>query len=105
VVALAVLVIVVLLIGGGVWRRRRQSKNLDSTFMSTLAIRASAAGTTLMIGALSVYVVVARAIRGGSIENSLPPGMSEDTLLSVVILGAIIAIVAAWYRYLEHLDS
>ena len=80
-------------------------QTVDSSFMSTLVLNASAGGTTLLSGAVSLYVVVARGVRGGSIESNLPPGISEDTLLGLVILGAMLAIVASMYRYFEHLDS
>jgi hypothetical protein len=60
---------------------------------------------TLLGSALSIYVVVARAVRGGSIESNLPPGISEDALLGLVVLGAITTVVATMYRYYDHLDS
>jgi hypothetical protein len=49
--------------------------------------------------------VVALTVRGGSIESNLPPGISEDALLGLVVLGAITTVVATMYRYYDHLDS
>jgi len=105
VLALAFLVVVAALFFGGLWARRRRGVPATSAFRTTLFILAAGTGTAIVGSAVPLYVILLRGVRGGSIEANLPPGISEDVLLNLVIVGAGITIVAAVGRYLDHLDS
>jgi len=78
-----------------VWVRWRSGRPIDTPFTTTLTLMASGAGTAIVAGALPLWVVVMRGIHGGTIDSNLPPGTSEDALLGLVVLGALITIVRA----------
>ena len=102
---LAVLITIVSILVGGLWARRRSGQPIDTPFTTTLTLMASGAGTAIVAGGLALWVVIARAIHGGTIDSNLPPGMSEDALLGLVVVGALITIVRAVSSLIDHVRS
>jgi hypothetical protein len=103
--ALGLLVVVILLFAGGLWARRRCGLPITSAYRSDMAILAGGSGLALVGVIVPAYVIVKRAIYGGTIGDNLPAGVSEDTLLNLVVLDGIITIVAAVNRFLERIRT
>jgi hypothetical protein len=102
---LAFLAVVVVLFGGGIWFRRRCGLAVTSAFRSDLALLSAGFGTTFVGTLIPTYVIVHRGLYGGSIADNLPGGVSEDTLLNLVIVGGVITIVAGANRYLDRIKT
>ena len=101
--ALAVLIVVLILFGVGIWGRRRCGLAVTGAYCTDLAILVAGTATALVTMGAPTYVIVRRAIYGGSIGDNLPAGVSEDGLLSLVIIGGGIMVVAAVVRYVQHI--
>lgn len=99
--ALVFVVVLVALFVAGIWGRRRCGLGVTGAYCTDLAILVSGVSTALVGTGAPTYVIVRRAIYGGSIGENLPAGVSEDGLLSLVIIGGSITIVAALVRYVQ----
>lgn len=98
---LARLLVMVAMVGGGLWGRRPCGLPITGAYCTDLTILAGGVSTALLSTGAPVYVIVRRAIYGGTIGDNLPAGVSEDGLLSLVIIGGGITIVAALVRYIQ----
>jgi hypothetical protein len=103
--ALSLLAIIIVLFFGGLWARHRGGLEVTSAFRSDLALLAAGSGTALVGVLVPTYVIVRRAVYGGTISDNLPANVSEDTLLNLVIVGGVITIVAAVNRFLDRIKT
>jgi len=94
------------LIGYGLWKRRRLGLSCDLTFTGALVPVCFGIGTALIGGAFPVlYLLILNAVRGGPIESNLPPGLTPDSFLGLLMAPIVLSLVYAFYGYTKHLKS
>ncbi len=92
--------------GVSFWIRRRRGQPTDQSFALKL-VGISAGLGSITIGALYPlgYVLISKAISGGTIATNLPPGVTEDALLGMALVGGAIVTIGVVYGLLDHLRS
>ena len=103
---LAVLIVGVLLIWIGVYQRRRLGRPADRAFGTKLALVSLGGASAIVLGAFpALYVLIHHATHGGPIERSLPPGVSTEAVLGLLVVGMVMGLTHAFYSFVEHLTS
>ena len=93
----------VLLVGFGLYRRRRGKLPIDSAYTAKLIWVSLGLGVSL--GSLifpAVWLAVSFSIRGGSVEDNLPPGTDARALLVIVTTGAAMTLVYTFFGYRDQ---
>ena len=103
---LGTLILGLALMAFGLVRRRRRKQVIDQAYVQKLALVSLGAGSAIVGGALPVlWLLVSYSLRGGTVEDNLPPGFDVKAILTVVVVGGVVATISAIYGYLDHLDS
>jgi hypothetical protein len=103
---LAVALLGALIFGLGCWHRHRHNLPIDRAFSTKLVMVSLAGAGAVVLGLFPVgWLLVRHAVWGGPVESNLPPGVSVDALLGLLVVGVFIALVHAFYGLVEHLKS
>ena len=84
-------------------RRRREGLDLDSAYVSKLvwvSLGSGMALVTLVIPAL--WLFASFSLVGGTVEQSLPPGIAPQFLLVILVTGACMTAVYTFFGYRDH---
>ena len=86
--------------------RLKRGKRVDRHFAQKLVyisggIGASAGGLVLP----SLWFLVSQAIRGGPVQDNLPPGFDVSFMLAVLPIGGALLLLHAVFSFIEHLES
>jgi hypothetical protein len=92
--------------GVTLWLRRRSGRPVDQTFALKL-VGISAGVGSVSIGAVHplAYVLISKAIYGGTIATNLPTGVTEDVLLASALVGGAVLAIGVIYGLYDHLKS
>lgn len=104
--ALVLAALILATFGGSLWIRRRLGRSIDHAYCLKLsAISAGIGSSAVGVFYPLVYVLVSRGWTGGTIAANLPPGVTEDALLGLAVLGGVVIALGAVYGLLEYLRS
>lgn len=103
---LATFVIGVVVFVIGCQLRRKRGKRIDRHFAQKLVyvsggIGASAGGLVFP----SLWFLTFQTVRGGPIQDNLPPGFDIGFMLTVLPIGGALLLLHAIFSFIEHLDS
>ena len=104
--ALVLSILVIATFGAGCLIRKRLGKAIDHGF--TLKLSAISAGIgSSCIGAIFPlgYTLFSRAMHGGTTAANLPQGISEDAVLGLAVLGAVVIALGAICGLADFLRS
>jgi hypothetical protein len=88
----------------GLYRRRRQHRWITSAYTMELVFDSIQLGTVLVAGVYPIgYLLVSLSMKGGTVEQNLPPGVGQDFLLGVLVVGGAATLVYTVFNYLKHL--
>lgn len=86
--------------------RRTRGKPIDRQFANKLAIAAGGIGAGAGGMVLpSVWLLVSWALRGGSLQDNLPPGFEVGFVMAALPVGGALLLLNAVFSFIEHLDS
>lgn len=100
---LAALGLGILLVGLGVRQRKRDGLPIDSAYTSKLVW--VSLGLGMAIGSMiipSLWLFISWSLRGGSVEDNLPPGVDGRFLLVILVVGASMTLVYTFFGYRDH---
>jgi hypothetical protein len=87
----------------GIYRRRRDRSELDGPYLSRLVWVAVGFGMgTGAVAFPAFWVLISYTVRGGTIEDNLPSGMSPAVLLGLLLIGALMTCVYTFIGYRDH---
>jgi hypothetical protein len=88
----------------GLYRRAHRGQRITRAYTLELVFDAIQLGATLAGGVLPiVWLLVSTAKSGGPIERNLPPGMQEEALLGILVVGGATTLVYTIFNYRKHL--
>jgi hypothetical protein len=93
------------LCGFGVYSRWRSGLPLDSDYLNRLFFESLGLGTASLAIVVTSWVLGSYEIRGGSLERNLPPGVSVDTILGLMVVGAIMTGINTFASYRDRVSS
>lgn len=60
----------------------------------------------MVLGAFpALYVLISNAWYGGPLERNLPPGVSLEAIMGLLVVGMVMGLNHAFYSFIEHLNS
>lgn len=94
----------ILLFAYGIFHRlRREKLEVDSAYVSKLVWVALGFGMALiMVVAPAIWLFASLAVRGGTIEDNLPPGIAPQFLLGILVIGACMTLAYTFFGYRDH---
>lgn len=102
---LATVVLIAILTLAGIHRRQRLGKPCDRAYVTRLVL--NSAGLSAAVSGLifpTLWLIISTMIRGGPIEQNLPPGFSADFLMAALVIGGAMTLVDTFFNYKEHVD-
>lgn len=88
----------------GLYRRRTRGRSITSGYTTELAWDSIQLGVTLSAGVYPIaYLLTSIARYGGSVEQNLPPGVQQDFLLVILLVGGTTTLTYTAFGYLKHL--
>lgn len=100
---LAALGLGILLVALGIRQRKREGLPIDSAYTSKLVW--VSLGLGMAIGSMifpSLWLFVSWSLRGGRVEDNLPPGIDGRFLLVILVIGASMTLVYTFFGYRDH---
>jgi len=94
----------VVLIIVGLVRRVLRHQPVDSGHTMELVFDAIQLGAALSVSAYPIgYLLWSMSRKGGLIEENLPPGVGQDVILGVLVIGGAATLVYTVFNYRKHL--
>lgn len=88
----------------GLYRRRRRGRSISSGYTIGLVFDSIQFGAALAAGVYPIlYLLYSISRYGSSVEQDLPPGVQQDFLLGILVVGGAATLVYTVFNYLKHL--
>ncbi len=88
----------------GLYRRRSRARRITSGYTMELVFASIQLGATLAAGVFPiVWLLLSVARNGGPIEQNLPPGVHQDFLLGILLVGGAATLIYTVFNYLRNL--
>jgi hypothetical protein len=102
VVFLIGVVLTIGLFGWGIYKRWSGGPAPSSDYLNKLFFESLGLGTALVALGVTSWVLGSFVIRGSSLESNLPPGVSIETVLGLMVVGAVMTAINTFVSYKDR---